>query len=286
MRYCKFPTSDGPQYGEVQTQNGEDVIVRRIAPPEEDHICVFHEEEMQPIPLSEARLLAPVSPSKIVCVGRNYREHAKELGNEVPTDILIFLKPPSSLLAPEGKIVMPRLSQRVDYEGELAVVIGKKCRNATENEALSFVRGYTCANDVTARDLQKSDGQWTRGKGFDTFCPVGPVVSDEVRPEALDLQTLVNGEVKQKGNTRDFIFSLPSVIRYISSVMTLLPGDLILTGTPAGVGPLKEDDRVQVSISGIGTLANFVVSEGRWASSEIETAITEPRRGFEQTLKR
>lgn len=241
---------------------------------------------MQPIPLSEARLLAPVNPSKIVCVGRNYREHAKELGNEVPADILIFLKPPSALLAPEGKIVMPRLSQRVDYEGELAVVIGKKCRNATESEALSFVRGYTCANDVTARDLQKSDGQWTRGKGFDTFCPVGPIVSDEVRHEALDLQTLVNGEVKQKGNTRDFIFSLPSVIRYISSVMTLLPGDLILTGTPAGVGPLKEDDRVQVSISGIGTLTNFVVSEGRWASSELETAFTEPRRGFEQALKK
>lgn len=284
MRYCKFPTSDGPQYGEVQTHNGEDVIVRRIPPPEEEHTCVFHEEEMQPIPLSEARLLAPVCPSKIVCVGRNYREHAKELGNEVPADILIFLKPPSSLLAPEGKIVMPRISQRVDYEGELAVVIGRKCRNATENEALSFIRGYTCANDVTARDLQKSDGQWTRGKGFDTFCPVGPVVSDEVRPEALDVKTTVNGEIRQKGNTRDFIFSLRSVIRYISSVMTLLPGDLILTGTPSGVGPLKDDDQVQVSISGLGTLTNFAVGEGRWTSAELETAFTEPR-GFEQVKK-
>ena len=277
MRYCKFPTSDGPQYGEVQTQKGEEVIVRRIPPPEEDPACVFHEEEMHPIPLSEARLLPPVNPSKIVCVGRNYREHAKELGNEVPADILIFLKPPSALLAPEGKIVMPRLSQRVDYEGELAVVIGRKCRNATEGEALSFVRGYTCANDVTARDLQKSDGQWTRGKGFDTFCPVGPFVSDEVTPEALDLRTLVNGELRQMGNTRDFIFSLPAVIRYISSVMTLLPGDLILTGTPAGVGPLKEDDRVQVSISGLGALTNFVVAEGRWTSSELETAFSQPR---------
>ena len=277
MRYCKFPSSDGPQYGEVQTQNGEDVIVRRIPPPEEEHACVFHEEEMRPIPLAEARLLPPVNPSKIVCVGRNYREHAKELGNEVPADILIFLKPPSSLLAPEGKIVMPRLSQRVDYEGELAVVIGKKCRNSTEGEALGFVRGYTCANDVTARDLQKSDGQWTRGKGFDTFCPVGPFVSNEVRPEALELQTLVNGQVRQKGNTRDFIFSLPAVIRYISSVMTLLPGDLILTGTPAGVGPLKEDDRVQVSISGLGMLTNFVVAEGRWTSSELEVAFSQPQ---------
>ena len=273
MRYCKFPTSDGPQYGEIRTQGGEDVIVRRIAPPEEDHACIFREDEMQPIPLSEARLLPPVNPSKIVCVGRNYREHAKELGNEVPADILIFLKPPSSLLAPEGKVVMPQLSQRVDYEGELAVVIARKCRNATENEALSFVRGYTCANDVTARDLQKSDGQWTRGKGFDTFCPVGPFVSDEVSPEALDLETRVNGQVRQKGNTRDFIFPLPSVIRYISSVMTLLPGDLILTGTPAGVGPLKAEDRVEVSIAGLGTLTNFVVSEGRWTTSEIKSSL-------------
>ena len=274
MRYCKFPTSDGPQYGEVQTQGGEHVIVRRIPPPEEEHACIFHEEEMEPTPLSEARLLPPANPSKIVCVGRNYREHAKELGNEVPADILIFLKPPSSLLAPEGKIVMPKLSQRVDYEGELALVIAKKCRNVTENEALSFVRGYTCANDITARDLQKSDGQWTRGKGFDTFCPIGPFVSDEITPEALELETRVNGQVRQKGNTRDFIFSLPAVIRYISSVMTLLAGDLILTGTPAGVGPLREDDRVEVSISGLGTLTNFVVAEGRWTSSELERAMS------------
>jgi 2-keto-4-pentenoate hydratase/2-oxohepta-3-ene-1,7-dioic acid hydratase in catechol pathway len=276
MRYCKFPTSDGPQYGEVRTRNGEHVITRRIPPPIEEHACIFREAEMQQTPLAEVRLLPPVNPSKIVCVGRNYREHAKELGNEVPADILIFLKPSSSLLAPEGKILMPKLSQRVDFEGELAVVIGEKCRNATENEALRFVRGYTCANDVTARDLQKSDGQWTRGKGFDTFCPVGPFVSDEVSPEALDLETRVNGEIRQKGNTRDFIFSLPSVIRYISSVMTLFPGDLILTGTPAGVGPLKEDDRVQVSISGLGTLTNFVVTEGRWASSEVEEMAAQP----------
>src|SRR5207302_6917115 len=222
MRYCKFPSCDGPQYGEVELQHGEHVIVRRIAPPPEEPACVFREAEMQPIPLNEAHLLPPVNPSKIVCVGRNYREHAKELGNEVPADILIFLKPSSSLLAPEGKIVMPQISERVDFEGELAVVIGKRCRNATESEALAFVRGYSCANDVTARDLQKSDGQWTRGKGFDTFCPLGPFVSDEVSPEALDLETRVNGQVRQKGNTRDFIFLLPAIIRYISRLMTLL----------------------------------------------------------------
>jgi 2-keto-4-pentenoate hydratase/2-oxohepta-3-ene-1,7-dioic acid hydratase in catechol pathway len=258
MRYCKFPTSDGPQYGEVQSRDGIDYIVRRIAPPPEDAVCVFHEQEMQPITMSEARLLAPVNPSKIVCVGRNYRDHAKELGNDVPTEILVFLKPPSALLDPEANIVIPKDSERVDYEGELAVVIGKKCRNATEGEALSFVRGYVCANDVTARDLQKKDGQWTRAKGFDTFCPVGPLVSDEVSPESLEIETRVNGEIKQHGNTRDFIFSLAQVIRYVSGIMTLLPGDLILTGTPAGVGPLKVRDKVEVSISGLGTLTNPV----------------------------
>ena len=274
MRYCKFPTSDGPQYGEVENRDGVDVIVRRISPPPEEHSCVFRHEEMKPVPLAEARLLAPVNPSKIICVGRNYREHAKELGNEVPTQILIFLKPPSSLLDPGAKIVMPRASQRVDFEGELAAVVGSRCRNATTTEALKFVRGYTCANDVTARDLQKSDGQWSRAKGFDTFCPVGPYVSDEVSPESLNLETTVNGEVRQKGNTRDFIFSLPEVISYISSAMTLLPGDLILTGTPAGVGPLKEEDQVTVSISGLGSLTNFVVAEGRWTSSELERAMS------------
>lgn len=270
MRYCKFPTSDGPQYGEVQTRDGIDCIVRRIAPPPEDAICAFHDDEMQPTPLSDARLLAPVNPSKIVCVGRNYRDHAKELGNDVPTEILIFLKPPSALLAPEAKIVMPKDSERVDYEGELAVVIGKKCRNATEGEALSFVRGYVCANDVTARDLQKKDGQWTRAKGFDTFCPIGPFVSDEVSPEALDIETRVNGEIKQHGNTRDFIFSLAQVLRYVSGIMTLLPGDLILTGTPAGVGPLKVGDKVEVSISGLGTLTNSVGTERVSSSSHIK----------------
>ena len=206
-----------------------------------------------------ARLLPPCSPSKIICVARNYVAHAKELGNEVPADILIFLKPPSSLLAPEGKIVMPKFSQRVDYEGELAVVIGKKCRHATENEALSFVRGYTCANDVTARDLQKSDGQWTRGKGFDTFCPVGPVVVDTLDPwVGVDVEARVNGQVKQQGNTRDFIFSLDVVIRYIAQVMTLLPGDLIATGTPSGVGPLVTGDRVEITVAGVGKLQNVV----------------------------
>jgi 2-keto-4-pentenoate hydratase/2-oxohepta-3-ene-1,7-dioic acid hydratase in catechol pathway len=257
MRYCKFPTSDGPQYGEVQSRDGIDYIVRRIAPPPEDAVCVFHEQEMQPITMSEARLLAPVNPSKIVCVGRNYRDHAKELGNDVPTEILVFLKPPSALLDPEANIVIPKDSERVDYEGELAVVIGKKCRNATEGEALSFVRGYVCANDVTARDLQKKEGQWTRGKGWDTFCPVGPFVSSDIDPAGgLVLETRVNGEVRQHGSTADFIFSIPELLAYITQAITLEPGDLLLTGTPAGVGPLQAGDRVEISVSGLGVLSN------------------------------
>ena len=195
-------------------QGGEHVIVRRIPPPEEEHACVFREAEMQAIPLTEARLLPPVNPSKIVCVGRNSREHAKELGNEVPAEPLIFLKPPSSVIGPAQIIVRPKISARVDHEAELGVVIGKRCRNLKADEDVRpYILGYTCVNDVTARDLQKKDGQWTRGKGFDTFCPVGPVVSDEVSPEALDLETRVNGELRQKGNTRDFVFSLPTVIR-------------------------------------------------------------------------
>src|SRR5579884_328007 len=230
---------------------------------------------VEEMPVS-AQLLPPCTPSKIVCVGRNYAEHARELGNETPKEPLIFLKPPSSLIASGDAIVWPAISQRVDFEGELGVVMARRARHVRQDQAMDYVLGYTCVNDVTARDLQKSDGQWTRGKGFDTFCPVGPFVSDEVRPEALDLQTRVNGEVRQKGNTRDFIFPLPAIIRYISSVMTLLPGDLILTGTPAGVGPLKADDRVEVSISGLGTLTNFTVTEGQWTSSEINEMVTQP----------
>ena len=185
---------------------------------------------------------------------------ARELGNEVPSEILIFLKPPSAVIATGEAIIMPAVSQRVDFEGELGVVIGKQCRNLTEREeAGSYIRGYICANDVTARDLQKTDGQWTRAKGFDTFCPLGSIVSDEVDPWAgLEVETKVNGVRRQLGNTRDFVFSLDKLMRYVSSIMTLYPGDLILTGTPAGVAPLQSGDTVEVSISGIGQLKNPV----------------------------
>jgi 2-keto-4-pentenoate hydratase/2-oxohepta-3-ene-1,7-dioic acid hydratase in catechol pathway len=196
-------------------------------------------------------------------VGRNYREHASELGNEVPTEPLLFLKPPSSLLAPGGQIRRPRLSQRTDYEGELGVVIAKPCYKLTDGDDVRpYILGYTCVNDFTARDLQNKDDQWTRAKGFDTFCPVGPVVTDEVDPWAgVGVKTQVNSEVRQDGNTRDFIFKLDVVLRYISQVMTLLPGDLIATGTPKGVGPVLAGDVIEVTVGGVGTLRNSVVDE-------------------------
>jgi 2-keto-4-pentenoate hydratase/2-oxohepta-3-ene-1,7-dioic acid hydratase in catechol pathway len=210
------------------------------------------------ISLVDAELLAPVTPSKIVAVGRNYAEHAKELGNEAPSEPIIFLKPPSAVLDPNGTIVRPPQSQRVDFEGELAIVIGKTAHNIHRDDWRSVVLGFTCANDVTARDLQKRDVQFTRGKSFDTFLPLGPCIETDLDPAALSLRTRVNGETKQNGNTRDMVFDCGSIIEFITSVMTLNPGDVILTGTPAGVGPLNGGDRVEVEIEGIGILANRV----------------------------
>jgi 2-keto-4-pentenoate hydratase/2-oxohepta-3-ene-1,7-dioic acid hydratase in catechol pathway len=202
--------------------------------------------------------LEETRPSKIVAVGRNYADHAKELGNEAPSEPIIFLKPPSALLSHEGKIVRPPQSQRVDFEGELAMIIGKRARNVKADRWHDFVRGFTCANDVTARDLQKKDVQFTRGKGFDTFCPLGPHIETELDPADLSLVTRVNGEVKQNGRTSQMIFPCAFIIEFITSVMTLEPGDVILTGTPAGVGPLQSGDTVEVEIQGIGTLRNHV----------------------------
>ncbi len=212
----------------------------------------------QSVALSDALLLAPVDPRKIVAVGRNYAEHAKELGNEAPSEPIIFLKPSTAVLAPNGLIVRPPQSQRVDFEGELAIVIGKAARNIAAAGWRSVVLGFTCANDVTARDLQKKDVQFTRGKSFDTFCPLGPCIETDLDPSALSLRTRVNGEIKQNGNTRDMVFNCGAVIEFITSVMTLEPGDVILTGTPAGVGPLAAGDRVEVEIEGIGVLQNVV----------------------------
>ncbi len=259
MKYCRFQSDNGACYGLIETLGGREVITPVLDPFEPEP----RRAKMGHFPLAEGKLLAPVAPSKIVCVGRNYREHVKELGNEVPVELLIFLKPPSSVIGPDAEIRRPRVSKRVDHEGELGVVIGKECRGLGDaDDVRPYIRGFTCVNDVTARDLQNLDGQWTRAKGFDTFCPVGPVVSDEPDPWAgVEVEARVNGALRQHGNTRDFIFSLDHILRYISRVMTLVPGDLIATGTPAGVGPLQAGDRVEVTVAGVGTLANPIVDE-------------------------
>ncbi len=211
--------------------------------------------------LADVRLLPPCCPSKIVGVGRNYREHASELGNPVPAEPLIFLKPPSSLVAAGDAIVYPAIASRVDYEGELGVVMGRRARHVRPQEAENCILGYTCVNDVTARDLQRKDGQFTRGKGFDTFCPVGPwiVTREEVDFERLRIRTFVNGEKKQDASVQEMIFPVGAIIAFVTQFMTLEPGDLIATGTPAGVGPLEPGDVVRVEIDGIGALENRVV---------------------------
>lgn len=261
MKYCRFQFEGKKHYGLVESIAGEETITGIMPAPglPRDRGT----ERISPIRLVDATLLAPLEPSKIVCIGRNYREHAAELGNKVPDEPLIFLKPPSSLLDPGGKIILPPSSNRVDHEGELGVVIGKTCRNLNPDEDVRpYILGYTCVNDVTARDLQKKDIQFTRGKGFDTFCPVGPIVTDEIDPWAgVAVQTRVNGDLRQDGNTCDFIFHLDAIIRFIADVMTLLPSDLIATGTPSGVGPLSDGDLVSIAIPGVGSLENRVARQ-------------------------
>jgi 2-keto-4-pentenoate hydratase/2-oxohepta-3-ene-1,7-dioic acid hydratase in catechol pathway len=266
MKYCRFQFNGQAHYGLVESVAGNDEITRLLLTSPESaggDIEDLPSKRMDRLPLAEAKLLAPVCPSKIVCVGRNYRDHAAELGNEVPTEPLLFFKPPSSLLASGQNIRRPKISERVDYEGELGVVIAKTCYRLESNaDTRPYILGYTCVNDVTARDLQNKDGQWTRAKGFDTFCPVGPLVVDALDPwTGVRVETRVNGEIRQQGNTHDFIFALGDVIRYISQAMTLLPGDLIATGTPKGVGPVVAGDIVEVSVDGVGTLRNPVVDE-------------------------
>lgn len=205
------------------------------------------------------KLNEPIRPSKIVCVGRNYREHAAELGNKMPEEPLLFLKAPSAIISSGDEIVLPSASQQVEHEGELGVVIGRVARNIPSDEdPLSYVLGYTCVNDVTARDLQRKDVQFTRGKSFDTFCPVGPWIETDIDPSNVAVETRLNGEVKQKGNTADMAFPVAFLIRYISEIMTLYPGDLIATGTPAGVSRMKPGDIVEVEVAGIGILQNRV----------------------------
>jgi 2-keto-4-pentenoate hydratase/2-oxohepta-3-ene-1,7-dioic acid hydratase in catechol pathway len=209
-------------------------------------------------PLADTRLLAPILPTKIVCVGKNYADHAKEMGGEAPAHPIIFMKPSTTVIGPGAAIKLPRDSSRVDFEGELAVVIGMPCRDVPAARAKDVILGYTIANDVTARDQQKADGQFTRAKGHDTFCPLGPWIDTSVSPEDLDLTTTVDGEVKQDSSTAFMIHDVAKLVEWVSAVMTLLPGDIILTGTPAGVGPITDGQSVSVSIAGLGTLTNPV----------------------------
>jgi len=268
MKYCRFLLNGSAHYGLVESVvgNNEDEIMRLLlqAPQASDgDVEGLPSRRMDRIPLAQASLLPPVQPSKIVCVGRNYREHAAELGHEVPQEPLLFFKPPSSLLPPGGTILRPKVSVRTDYEGALGVVIARRCHRLADSDAVRpYILGYTCVNDFTARDLQNKEPQWVRGKGFDTFCPVGPIVTDGIDPWAgVQVETRVNGDVRQSGNTRDFIFPLDVVIRYISQIMTLEPGDLIATGTPQGVGPVVAGDIIEVSIKGIGSLRNPVADQ-------------------------
>jgi 2-keto-4-pentenoate hydratase/2-oxohepta-3-ene-1,7-dioic acid hydratase in catechol pathway len=211
------------------------------------------------ISMTGARLMPPAMPTKIVCVGVNYKQHASEMGHDLPTEPLIFLKPPPAMNAPGGEIHIPPGVGRIDFEGELAVVIGRRAHRVSVADAPAYVLGYTCANDVTARELQARDGQWTRAKGFDGFCPLGPWVETDLDPSDLSIETLVNGEVVQSARTSDMIFDVPTLVSFISHIMTLLPGDTVLTGTPSGVGELRAGDTVDVRIEGIGSLSNRVV---------------------------
>jgi 2-keto-4-pentenoate hydratase/2-oxohepta-3-ene-1,7-dioic acid hydratase in catechol pathway len=250
VRIARFSHQDAIRYGIV---DGSELVVLAGDP-----LFAGYETTGERVPLAEVALLAPVIPrSKIVCVGRNYRDHAAELGNDVPTAPMLFFKPNTSVVGPGDAIVLPPQSQRVDFEGELAAVIGRVAKNVPADRALEHVFGYTIANDVTARDLQKTDGQWARAKGFDTFCPLGPAIETEFDPTGdAVVTTRLNGTVAQQAPISDMIFSLADVIAYASAAFTLLPGDVILTGTPAGVGPFVAGDTVEVEISGLGILRN------------------------------
>ncbi len=267
VRIARFTLGDDPVYGVVSGdldeygQPAEDSVVVELAG---DPLYAGLQPTQTEHRLSDVRLLAPVIPrSKVVAIGRNYAAHAAELGNDLPEEPLMFLKPNTSVIGPGDQVFYPPQSERVDYEGELAVVIGRICRDVPPEQATDVIFGYTIGNDVTARDLQKKDGQWTRAKGFDSFCPLGPWIENDLDPQSfadgVSIQTHLNGDLVQDGSTKDLIFDIPTLIAHISSVMTLLPGDVILTGTPEGIGPMQPGDEVEVSIGGLGSLTNTVV---------------------------
>jgi 2-keto-4-pentenoate hydratase/2-oxohepta-3-ene-1,7-dioic acid hydratase in catechol pathway len=258
MKIARFTTGNDPRYALVDGEAGSERLVVITGDPIYTPVQPTGEE----IPLDDeaVRLLAPVIPrSKVIGIGRNYAAHAAELGNEVPTEPLVFLKPNTSVIGPDDPIVLPSYSSEVHHEAELAVVIGKVVKDVTPERALDYVFGYTVANDVTARDVQKSDAQWTRGKAFDSSCPLGPWIVTGLDVEDLQVTARVNGETKQDGRTSQLIFDVPFLISYVSEIFTLLPGDVILTGTPAGVGPIVHRDVVEVEVEEIGVLRNPVI---------------------------
>jgi 2-keto-4-pentenoate hydratase/2-oxohepta-3-ene-1,7-dioic acid hydratase in catechol pathway len=214
------------------------------------------------LPVEEAALLPPVSPSKVVAVGLNYRDHAEEVGAPIPSEPILFMKPSTSVIGPQEPIIHPSACNRMDYEAELALVVKEKAYRVREEDAARFILGYTCCNDVTARDLQTKDGQWTRAKSFDTFCPIGPVIETEIDPCGLNVMSRLNGETRQSSNTRQFIFPVFELFSFISHIMTLLPGDVITTGTPSGIGAMKPGDTVEIEVEGIGVLRNGIIAEG------------------------
>ena len=251
MRIARFSYGEGVAFGLVEDDLVVPIAGHPFAPIERTDVAVK---------LADVRLLAPVLPSKVVAIGRNYASHAAEMGGDVPEQPLIFLKPSTAVIGPREPIASPASSQRVDFEGELAVVISRLCRDVPEERAMDAILGYTCGNDVTARDQQRSDGQWSRAKGYDSFCPLGPWIETDLDPADLAISTTLNGEVRQQARTSLLMHKIPALIAYITSCMTLLPGDVILTGTPEGVGPMQVGDEVSVDIEGIGTLTNQVVA--------------------------
>ena len=257
VRIARYTLGDDPVYGVVGGQDGDEIVAAVVGDPLYSGVELTGEQA----PLADVRLLAPVIPrSKVVCIGRNYAEHAAEMGSDVPPEPLVFLKPNTSVIGPGDPIVYPLQSSDVQFEGELAVVIGRICRDVPPERVGDVVYGYTVGNDVTARDLQRTDGQWARAKGFDSFCPLGPWIETDFDPAGTTVVTTLNGEVRQRASTSSMMYDVPRVVSYITSFMTLLPGDVVLTGTPAGVGPMRPGDEVAVSVEGLGTLTNRVVA--------------------------
>ncbi|ASR04137.1 MULTISPECIES: fumarylacetoacetate hydrolase family protein [Gordonia] len=256
MRLGRIASPDGVAFVSVEGE-GDDAVAKEIA----EHPFGTPTFTGRSWKLADVRVLAPILASKVICIGKNYAAHAAEMGGEAPADPVIFIKPNTSIIGPEVPIVRPPSSERVDYEGELAVVIGRPCKDVKAAQAKDVILGYTIANDVTARDHQKADGQWTRGKSYDTFCPLGPWIETSFDPSDVELVTELDGEVKQRTRTSLMLHDIGEIVEWITRIMTLLPGDVILTGTPEGVGPMVAGQRVSVTVNGIGTLSNPVVDK-------------------------